>query len=330
MFFQESLYQAMYKCEDKIYLIPCWAREIAVYDTSCDKFTKIRLNKIEDYNDRLLFCKCFGINQELYCIPYSYKAIVRIDLQTQEISYDDLNYLAGDSKSIYLGDAALMDRKIVCTWNRSNHLLVIDLSDGQMTLRTVGEKGCQFTKISGLDNQLVLYDSFLKNIVIKSLNDGRSRIVANISSDSAFKISAINDDIIMVDMADSDEVICIDQGGRICFEKREKKGKKGTLAYSYYSGIIAKTSDITMYFDTTNRRLYEFNIAGEIRKSYNIGDCESALIEPLLLFSLQTEQQENDLMLLEKWLHSIDDGKNEVGKRHDCGVIIKDFVKSFI
>ena len=137
-FFQESLYRAIYKDKDRIYLIPCWARKIVIFDIEKKAFTSIQLDEIEKYKDVTLFCKCIKINNSLYCIPDSYRSIVKIELQSQKIAYIKLPLYAQLKGNIFLGDGILLNNEIICPWNYSNQLLVLDLEKEKTKLITAG------------------------------------------------------------------------------------------------------------------------------------------------------------------------------------------------
>ena len=48
--FREMLYSAVYKWNEKIYLIPCFARKLMVYNIKENKYTEILIQNIEKYS----------------------------------------------------------------------------------------------------------------------------------------------------------------------------------------------------------------------------------------------------------------------------------------
>ena len=327
-FFQLSLYSSMYKEGDKIYLIPCWGKEIAIYDVSSNRFAKIKLNQIEKYENKALFCKCLAVNKALYCIPESYEAIVKIDLCTQEVTYYDLHcYMGVNDVDTYLGDAILIDNKIICPWNRSNQLLIFDLEDEHIRLEGFGPKNRKYIRVGKLKNQLVLYEGTKKQIIMTTLEDSGKEIITDIKCEVPL-FSEISKEIMMIDMAYSNEIICIGGNGKILYrEKLQIEKKDNALHYDYYCGFHFKEPHTFWYFDTTNCVLHMFTEEG-VKRSYNFNCLKINRAQIENIMKIRGRESENEILSLRKWIKERMDFALKKDSYVNIGEKIKNSVKN--
>ncbi len=328
-FFREFLYQAIYKAGNKIYLIPCWAREIAVYDISEHSFTKIKLKGIEKYENKLLFCRCFAEGNSLYCIPFQYGAIVKINLCTQEITYIDLKDCSENGEDFYIGNAVRTGSIIVCIWNYSNRLLTFDMRSEKVEIVTIGEEQEQYAQIGKIKDELVLYNKLSGNVTLVSLHTKRKKTIANIQH-RAFSMSVVFEDLIMIEEENSGQVICMDSDGSIKYKKENKEyRKKSALEYNYTHGITADGPEGEFYFDTSEYILYAFGRPEGIKETYSFAPVGLAVncTEEMEKSFGKLRQNENELLLLKEWVKRGMDRPESEKMHHNCGRIIEKIVK---
>ncbi len=329
-FFQASLYGAMYKEGDRIYLIPCWGREIAIYNISNNEFSKIKLRGIEQYENKALFCKCFAVNNGLYCIPESYGAIVKIDLSTQEIIYFSLYGYEDKDVFIYLGDAVLFDDKIICPWNRSNQLLVFGLKDESIHWLEFGGNDRKYIKLGKLEDKLVLYDEAAEHIMMISPETGQE-IAIDLQCKTPL-LSEIPGQMIMIDTAYTDEMFCLDKEGKIRYKKEfSEEKKKHVLQYDYGWGFTAGGAEVCWYFDPKEGILYKFDSNGA-KEKYDVKSLEVCKdqIENMMKNLLRCIETENEVFSVKEWLEWGTDFAKEIKPGGNHGKKIKDYLKKVI
>lgn len=325
--FQDTLYQEIYKQGDKIYLIPAWAKEIAIYDIVKRKFSKIKLNKGEKYINKLKFGKCIVFEQVLYCIPCYYEAIVKIDLNTQEITYINLYNYTKKGISVYLGDGVLFERKIIGPWNLSNQLFVLDLKSEKIELISIGGKEKQYSKINKIGNNLVLYDENSKNVLSISIRKKAINNKINVKFEYS-KLSTLAGNILVMDACATEQVVCLDENGKVKYESIGKPRNKGVFENSYCFGITSIKGTEYAYFDTTNYLLYimdGININEQFDwKFLKIGVNQ---IKELLGEKLENIENENDILNLKELVCKNLFGTGIVKKEINSGEMIKNHIK---
>ena len=328
-FFREFLYGAIYKAEDKIYLIPCWAREIAVYDISAHSFTKIKLNGIEKYENNLLFCKCFAEDKSLYCMPFQYGAIVKTNLCTQEITYIDLKSCSENGGDIYIGNAVRTGNVIACIWNYSNQLLTFDLKSEKAETVVIGEKQEQYAQIGKIKDELVLYNKSSGDILLISLMTKRKKTIATIKN-MEFSMSVVFEELIMIEEENSGQIICMDSDGKIRYKRENKEyRKRSALEYNYTHGIVAGGFGGGFYFDTLEYILYVFGRLEGIKEKYPFTPMRLVIhrTEEMEKSFRTLRQNENELLSLKEWVKWGTDRPESEKRSHNCGEAIERTVK---
>ena len=67
-----------------------------------------------------------------------------------------INQFLGMEAPYYIDDAALLEEKIICSWNCSNKLLVFEPKNEQIYLVEIGEKEEKYQQIGVLEEGLAL------------------------------------------------------------------------------------------------------------------------------------------------------------------------------
>lgn len=81
-------YKSLIKAENKIFLPPCLAEDIMIYDCRTQKSQFIKIKKwIENQEDLCKFWTSILYNDHIYFIGHYYPAIVKINIFTMELSY---------------------------------------------------------------------------------------------------------------------------------------------------------------------------------------------------------------------------------------------------
>ena len=118
-FYSESICWA----DNKLFILPADMDYVVVYDSISDTFFK---KEIEVTGKSLRKCrKGFSYNGEMYCFPHLYKRIIKINLNTLDVSYTgDLENICGND-GIYMSDR--IGDTVVSGLIVSNALLTFDL-----------------------------------------------------------------------------------------------------------------------------------------------------------------------------------------------------------
>lgn len=329
-FFQVSLYQTIYKKENRIYFIPCWAREVAIFDVESNEFSKIKLKEIDKYKGKLLFSKCFVEKHALYCIPYCYDSILKIDLNTQEINYINISMYLGGRQNVYIDDAVRINGSIICVGDYLENILVFQLDKEKIKIETVnGEQG-RYAKIEKLGDSLILFDANSNNIFFLSLDGKRENMVT--VKYNQFKLSTVVEKLLILDAADVKEITLIDEKGRIrTREKSNTNERQSALGCDYFYGIVSKDGEFYFYFNTIEYILYKTDGEGIVEK-YNFDKGIEmrkikSIIESLFIAS---EENENELLILDEWIEKSTSIISEKRNWKQNGFRIKEFIKDIV
>lgn len=124
------LYSSIVHYKDKIILAPCSAREVAIYDLRYNIAKKIALNKLCDLNRKIKFWGAFSCGKYAYFLGAEYPAIVRMNLDTEELVYfTDWKEWIGNRTSdyLYLSDFFIRGKYAFCSYFYEDAILKIDL-----------------------------------------------------------------------------------------------------------------------------------------------------------------------------------------------------------
>lgn len=327
--FQESLYRGIWRWENKIFLIPAGAREIAIYNIVSKRFEKIPLNNIREYVKKGLFGKIYVKNKYLYCIPCCYKAILKIDMETNHIDYIRVEGM----EKWYINDSTRIKNKIIAVYSHTNQALFFDMDSDTISLRKVGSSKRQFTNVTNIGDELYLFDKYTHAIVeICGVNYTQEREYQKTSCEVA-KMNTILPDLLLIDPVDKQEMQIMDVEGNIVFQtEREENVCAGSLYSTYYSGIendSNMTSDIFSYFSRATHSMYQFN-SGKIEKQFSmkLEDSEFNKLRNLICCVEELEVDENDIYDLEVWTKGLKERRNlKQEMQQNCGKKILQAVK---
>ncbi|NLM74452.1 MAG: hypothetical protein GX184_10550 [Clostridiaceae bacterium] len=138
------LYRSVAKVGSKLYFAPFMAERIGIYDLSTNTFKpgpEVRNNDIP-----FKFEKSVVYNDCIYFLPQRYKAVVRYNTITNELTYIDdyMNELKEKSTEKYPmyfgGGVAVIDNKAYIPFRGKNAILEISLIDHKCRTLTIGYK----------------------------------------------------------------------------------------------------------------------------------------------------------------------------------------------
>lgn len=311
-FFLESSYQAIYKYKNKIFLIPCWAREIAVYDILDNKFQKISLKNREKYEQKLLFCKVYLYNNFLYAIPYQYNAIVKINIDSLDINYIDvikqIKNIKPNISIFFIADAVQLDEEIAMTILNTNKILFFNLNTCSIKLCS-GQEGREFTFLTCINSQIYIYDKKAEKIIKwnRTFYNEEEEFFA-IKNDE-IELKCLESKYILIDNPYNTVTTVIDERGIVLYQNSDKCHiEKRALNSSYCCGICSNQIDNKYYFDFYDNGLYQFEDGKPQHKviHFKIKDKMRYLFQ----YDIESISNENELLTLKKWLSFIKKPEN--------------------
>ncbi len=157
----DRLYGSMHYNCGKLYLIPMSADYLAIYDIKEKTFDKIQVKDPDKSDNKYLKqykWQCsVACNNKIYLFGLSHPAIVILDLQTNELTYNTewLNQLKtqkieneNGTNKFYFEKSAVVDKKLIyIPLGSSNNILIYNTETNACNFITVGDKKDVFNKI---------------------------------------------------------------------------------------------------------------------------------------------------------------------------------------
>lgn len=327
LIFHGPLYRGMYKWKNKIFLIPSGGREIGIYYIDNNFFEKLSIKEIEKYSEKSLFCKIYVKDQYLYCIPINYKAVLKIDMNSNSIKYILIKILP----ETYINDTTRMGDEVFGIYAYTNQIFILNMNYDTIMYRQVGSEQRQFKNMANMRNQLYLFDVFTQSVIeILIKNYYKEKEMCKLSY-NAVKMLSVSSESILLDSGHKIEIV--DCNGKKVFQREENSNiKKSGLYSEYYVGI---ESDNTVangnmyYFSRNSYRIVQFE-SNKVKKEITmvLREGEIHKLKELLFSNVDDKIDENDFYNMKIWIESLnDDKKMEQKLQQKCGEKILQVVK---
>ncbi len=164
--FAKHLYSDIKYLNDRLYLIPMGATEIAVYDPKADICEKIPFTKEgenrNEYHNKGAFVSATLIDNMICMMPYKYPSIVGIDEKLSITYYDEwichIRKEMSDFFPFTRKDIAIHDHGVYGISSYYNAVIHLDLKSGRSSLVKKGPAGKKkgYFTISFIDDSFVL------------------------------------------------------------------------------------------------------------------------------------------------------------------------------
>lgn len=324
-FFQESLYTGIYKWENKIFMIPCWAREIAVYHIIDNKFEKISLKNIREYDNKCLFHKIYVDDQNLYCIPYYYGAILKIDMASTNIEYIDISKIlnAHDMTNVYINDSTRSGDEIAAILAYTNQALFYQMKSDRVEVKSLGKGERSYTNITNIENTLYLFDKSTNSIVqVCGETYLQEKVICTIPYEST-RLITIHNRYMLLDPSD-ESLYVLDQDGNLIFKNAgELNFQENGLLSSYLCGVEADnyaSQDVMYYFNMSSGGVCLFK-DGKPLSSFSmlLQENEIDCLKKLFNNASEREDKENVIYDLKVWIKSKKMNALQNVSRESCG-----------
>lgn len=162
----KRLYGSIVYYDDKLFLIPMTAREIAVYDLSNNQFSKIPFitgneNKYQMYKERYKFCGGVVYEHFLYIFSSTYPAILKIRMSDYSIEYlddwvNDVEKCAWYKNEVYFRSFKIHEGIVYLPSCCANQIMKFDLNNNTVNIVTLKESTNSFSDIVVMDDRLIV------------------------------------------------------------------------------------------------------------------------------------------------------------------------------
>jgi len=169
------LYASMVRYENKIFLIPFLAKEVAVYDIDQKEFKKIPLKKVSEFGDKKLANEmakfwCSKLYKDtLFLFPHNYPALVMINVHTYEVSYLSEFVYELETLSInrepYITDIYVENHMVYGSCACANVVLQVDLVEKSVNVCKIPVDANGFNGITKIGNEIWLAPRIMGGIV---------------------------------------------------------------------------------------------------------------------------------------------------------------------
>ncbi len=333
--FQASSYKGIYKWGDRIFLIPGWAREIAIFSIKEQKIDNLPIKNIKKYDQKLLFSKVYADGKYLYCIPCFYEAILKIDMISCSIQYLDINEILvnqGDGLlETYINDVTKINNELVATLAYTNQILIFDMKTDRICIKKIGGMEHKFTNIANIGNILYLFDKANKIIITTVYNSFMEKEKYPIACEGT-KMISIHSDFIIFDSIDSTNIQIRDAEGSVVFSNEtELKVHYRSLYNDFLYGIESSnyTGGNFYYFympDCVMYQIYQGKVIDQF--SMRLENVGLNKLEEAIICSKNLGSSENELNNLGLWINRLNEINTNVSKlKQGCGEKILNVVK---
>lgn len=151
------MYYGMAQCNDNLYLAPFAAKEIAVVNMNTRRCHTIEFEDIKEelnppYLRRWKFIDAIAYQGNIFFIPGSYPAILKLDVETEEITYitdwiAQVEPYIAKTQRLYWTKACIIENKIYAVGQRANLILEFDMESCNSKVHEVGKDGDCFSAV---------------------------------------------------------------------------------------------------------------------------------------------------------------------------------------
>lgn len=158
----EKAFGAVLCYKDLILLIPFREQKLILYDRERNTWKHIRLELIQELKPGESFRKgeisgnmpgyFYGgciYKDKVFLLPFGYRGLIQYHLATGEVfhCFDFRETVLGEDVALFHNFAWMDETHIVLSCLYSNHVVILDLENGDVEIKTVGRDGCRFTTI---------------------------------------------------------------------------------------------------------------------------------------------------------------------------------------
>lgn len=317
-FFKENAYQGIYKWKNQVFIIPAWEREIAVYDILEDTFQIIVLNNIINYQQKLLFCKTYKFEKFLYCIPYTYESILKINMDTLEIKYINIQEKFDKKSKFSILDATRVGKEEIAIITDVNKIILFDTRTDTFEIQLMGNAR-EYMCLTSIEEKIYLYDRKEKKIMEwdKRFSKKEKMFLLTLYDDTI--LHNLNMKYMLVDSNSDSDFMIVNKDGKITYRNNINKNiDRKELDYSYHHGIVNEVtlSDEIYYFSNTLNMLYLIE-DGKIKYQRILSLTEQNLnrLKEMWGYKIEKIFVENELNNVRSWINLIKTTESNISEK---------------
>lgn len=267
------LYSSMYCYNNRIYLIPNIAEDIAVYDIEKAQFYKIELN--QDFGTSLMSVVC--VENRLFCFGFNSSTIICLDMNMDAVEYITgwyttiKDYVWDNKAPFFRNQVAFYNGVIYAPLYNANVVLIIDVETLQCECRVLEKKQCAYSAALVCGENILLIPRTTKEpLCVWNLSNDKLRFIVPITEfneEIGFFIGArIQDSRVYLYISskecitvkyDCDITILMENNGLLV-----KQVENGWLVEDRDSNLVLYTYDQTMdggcfEYDINSLRMYQ-------------------------------------------------------------------------
>lgn len=152
---QERLYASMKLVNNKIYFIPFYAREIAIFDIVYNRFSFISIDKrvIDEKRGDMLFMGVEQYKNYLFLLPVGASKIIRLNMNDNKIDYIDdwyeksRNVIFDHTDIFFRKQCVLLENKLYIPFCNANAILELNCDTMQTQIYKLGVEKRGYTGI---------------------------------------------------------------------------------------------------------------------------------------------------------------------------------------
>lgn len=193
-------FSSIHIVDEKIYLIPNNAQHIFVYYKKVDAFEKLTIKNASTN----MFRDSFLYGEYIYCIPYRYNDIVKLNYVTNEITYisiDKERHMPQEADFCINSVFRYKDVVLSVVW-QTNLIISFDLKCEKVDFFTGVEDGevHSLSRICVLSNHMYLYDD--KRRMCYTVNLEGKKMIKTVSLDFEDALFVPNNETLIIDPND--------------------------------------------------------------------------------------------------------------------------------
>ena len=309
--FKGDLFRSVVRVEDRLYLVPYFARNLAIYHIDKDQFESVQIRDAEHFIEQPLFLKGFQRGNVLYCMPAWYNSILCIDLTSGHVTYTmvDKNKVRGIPG--VFGGAVSIGRNILCPQTYKKRWLILNTDTGKVSWCSFADPEREITSVTVGGDTLVFFDARTGCILKETREEGKIEELLYIDSNE-IQLYAVSENEVIADDLGSGTYLkfCLD--GTVVWRKERKEEK--TVLGSRFRKVTEGEKNCDIRF--TEQEYQEWN------------SPSAAIYKDILPTDLYYVEEENEVLTLDKWLSLCDRIHMPVPDDRHSGEMIKDYVKS--
>lgn len=265
---QENLFQKIILAQNKLFIIPCWANDIVVYDLTTDRFNIIKIKPCSG----LKFSGAYVYKNKIVCIPASYEYVVSIDILDMKINYEyNVKRIKEEEHIDYFNITDILGKqKVILCSPQSDKIYIYDME--KQTL--VGENVCtekngkSFEYVVCIDEQIVLCDNKKHEIITYNYRTKREEYIFWPLGKKTVAVLRVGSEIV-IDDYETSWVGIFNKNFELLTEIKNEIVKNRKYYYSYLIGNCESDDRQNIYFNNCDMS-FNWVQDGKIKKKVRL------------------------------------------------------------